>query len=557
LGTLTTRDQLYKPTLGERGAWAAAVSANFDTIQTRLSDLGINAKSPQFAGGVKADGGDDAPAIQAAVSFAAPGQTVLLPQGTIKVLSPIILPSYVNLRGIGPRRSGTTLTGKNIQILKVASSGCFEATNIYDMGIALDPTSTSGGCIQFKNDCYIAGPILSNLELSGSVLSADPVAHLGTWVGGKMEDVLVKGGQIGLKLGGAGLGFGSCNLNLISRCDFTQNTVGAQVEGGSEGNKFQVCDFESNTGNGIIIHGGANSTHLDACWFESNKATDVYIEDGWLATIRDCHFVGLVAGSPAGSCFVEIVSTGALTTGSASRFVTIEHNLCLNHPNVSEGKLIHFKVGANVAATKIEDNMVWDPENVGVVSDAGVATEQRRNYHRLFDNNGTPEKFGHLGPINVGVGGALADGSITMRDVNGRAALRSATIQGGANHGGLIVGHLYGNTTDFPVTPVVGAAAGTGATATVVGNDMAGQITVNTGTGPSTGTLVTIFPAVPYDPFVTKISVVATFESSPAPIGGNYWIEQDHTFFRIKVDTAPSASTTYRIAYQVIGMTIS
>jgi Endopolygalacturonase len=497
---------------------------------------------------------DDTAACQAAIDAAA-GRTVFFPKGTYKLTSSLILPSYVTLRGAGPRRGGASLTGKNFYLLKVNASGCFEGTVVEDMNLGLDPTSTSGGCIQFKNNCYISAPLLRNLEMSGSTLSSDPVVHLGTWVGGRMTGCNITGGQISLKLGGAGLGFVSCNLNIIDNCTIgTLSTIaGAQVEGGAEGNTFLSCDFESCHGNGIIIHGAANSTHLQACWFESNQKTDIYLEDAWQVSIRDCHFVAL-NGSPNPSYFVDIRSTGAITSGSASRFVTIENNLCLNYPEIGVGNYTHFNIGSGVYATTINNNMMWDPNNVGVIADAGTLTESRRNMHRLFNGNSTIEQMRSWQEIDVGnrsVGGP----SISVKDVYNRRSFRTTAVQG-SSQGGVVVGHVFGNTADFPAGVVVGAAAGSGATATLVGSDAAGQVTVNTGTGTSTGTLFTLNFTAPYDAVSTKISVVATFESSPAPIGGNYWINQDHTQFFFKVDTAPTASTTYRIAYQVVGMTV-
>lgn len=97
----------------------------------------------------------------------------------------------------------------------------------------------------------------------------------------------------------------------------------------------------------------------------------------------------------------------------------------------------------------------------------------------------------------------------------------------------------------------VGAAAGTGATATLVGTDICGSVTLTTGTSPTTGTLFTITLAG------SLVTSSAAFMLMAAEVGSETLVEN------LNPSTVPplvveclagcslSANTTYKFCYKV------
>jgi len=93
----------------------------------------------------------------------------------------------------------------------------------------------------------------------------------------------------------------------------------------------------------------------------------------------------------------------------------------------------------------------------------------------------------------------------------------------------------------------VQSTAGTGATASVDGNDAVGQVNITTGTSPSAGSLVHIKFTKPYavQPFV----IIAPLDQSPPP---KWYTTVDTNGFDILVGTAPEADTNYPFSYFVV-----
>jgi hypothetical protein len=109
------------------------------------------------------------------------------------------------------------------------------------------------------------------------------------------------------------------------------------------------------------------------------------------------------------------------------------------------------------------------------------------------------------------------------------------------------VGRRVANQSVTAPTVVAGAAAGTGPTVSVVGTDEVGTITVNVGTSPATGTLVTLTFNYAYanTPYVAGL-VCRT--ASPSVHGST-----TTTTLVLTADVALTASTTYKFDYHAIG----
>jgi hypothetical protein len=92
--------------------------------------------------------------------------------------------------------------------------------------------------------------------------------------------------------------------------------------------------------------------------------------------------------------------------------------------------------------------------------------------------------------------------------------------------------------------------AGTGATASVNGNDAVGQVNITTGSNPKAGSLVHVTFHTPYDTAeVQPIVTLTPLDQSPPP---NWYVTVDWYGFDIVVGSAPKANTNYPFAYMVM-----
>lgn len=96
---------------------------------------------------------------------------------------------------------------------------------------------------------------------------------------------------------------------------------------------------------------------------------------------------------------------------------------------------------------------------------------------------------------------------------------------------------------------IPGSALGTGATASVNGNDAIGQINLNTGTNTSPGDLVHVTFTVPYAKNGTQPFVYITPIDQP-PVS-DWYATVDWNGFDILTSSTPNQKTNYAFAYVV------
>ena len=98
-----------------------------------------------------------------------------------------------------------------------------------------------------------------------------------------------------------------------------------------------------------------------------------------------------------------------------------------------------------------------------------------------------------------------------------------------------------------------GAAAGTGATATVAGGDERGVVTVTAaGTPADTGVLVTLTFATPYT-IAPDAVVIQQNDANPALTFYVSAVTTAHFVVTMKGSVAPTAADVYKLHYLVIG----
>lgn len=127
---------------------------------------------------------------------------------------------------------------------------------------------------------------------------------------------------------------------------------------------------------------------------------------------------------------------------------------------------------------------------------------------------------------NLSVGGEISAASITADSINFSGDL---SISRHINTGGPAPGIARGG------------AVGAGGTVSISGTDVSGTVTINTGGGPSTGTLATVTFANAY----TGTPRVVMSPTSAAAASLNYYVTRTTSGFTVHTVNAPSASSTY------------
>lgn len=115
----------------------------------------------------------------------------------------------------------------------------------------------------------------------------------------------------------------------------------------------------------------------------------------------------------------------------------------------------------------------------------------------------------------------------------------------------LVGRHVKGSLTLGVGAVTVGPNAGSGGTISVVGTDLAGQITITTGSAPAPGGIGEIAFAVPYDRM--PVAQITPVDRATAALRAYGVAKSDGTGWAFGFDGTPAAATTYRLAYQVLG----
>ncbi len=187
---------------------------------------------------------------------------------------------------------------------------------------------------------------------------------------------------------------------------------------------------------------------------------------------------------------------------------------------------------------------VWNQTGTGNVFIGANAGANEMGSNKLYisnSNTATPLIYGDFSTSQL-----TFNGSITVTT----AAVFQGTLSvtGAATFNGhIITGNSSGSTTI-----VVGANAGTGATASITGNDTSGTITVTTGTGPAAGVLATVTFAGAY---VSAPNVILAPKWNGSTSNGatlQYSTNPSTISFTLNSNNAPAASTAYTYSYMIM-----
>lgn len=259
---------------------------------------------------------------------------------------------------------------------------------------------------------------------------------------------------------------------------------------------------------------------------------------------------------------VENVTAQTITATTADLYSIQSHDITNSELITTLGLLVQGDAQVNGLCTINDDLIVHGSINM---EDGGVTGD--------FGVNGTLTA-GTLGTV----GNFQVDGTTSLQETTITGDL---TLTGGKafidNYSGAIMdindfeaqyvrvdALLYGQT-EFggasPITATLGTGAGTGATYSILGSNVGGVITINTGTSPSTSNIIATFtlPSV-LNPFlngqctmITKAGnqVTATYEAA----SGTYVNAGSGNViaFMSSTATALNASTTYVWNYMLVG----
>jgi hypothetical protein len=131
---------------------------------------------------------------------------------------------------------------------------------------------------------------------------------------------------------------------------------------------------------------------------------------------------------------------------------------------------------------------------------------------------------------NLSVSGAAAVGSLTTNTISAKSISIS---------GPFTISHII--STGAPVSSSNGAALGSGGTTSVSGNDTAGTVNMNIGSGAGTGTLVTVSFRSAYG---ANVHVLLT-PVSPGAATAQVYVTRTPTGFSVNAAATPSGSLSF------------
>lgn len=293
--------ELGTPILLDSRMVTAAGTTTQRTLADRFADV-FNVKDFQATGNGVAD---DTPKIQAALTAAAVrGVRVLVPAGTYKVTSPLLLPSNVTLEGEGRgsvlQVSGTGVTcllatsvsNVTIRKLRIVGSGAGVGS-----GCGIDFVDVATGSI---SDC-----LAESFEHHGIILEKSATG---------CTDVVVERCTVtGMTKATAGAGIGSnrCARTRVVNCVATGNRIGITFNDTTDG-LMQANLARGNSEIGLTIDGVATNAGLSARNVVSNNQA---VGNGFaLGAVPGSTLYG---GIYLGNYGADTAVVGNLSTGNA------------------------------------------------------------------------------------------------------------------------------------------------------------------------------------------------------------------------------------------------
>lgn len=447
-------------------------NSTFRDLQTRLADF----KNVKDFGAIGDGVADDTASIQAAITAAGIGGTVIIPAGTYLLSSKLV--GSVNQQILGAGQNNTILRrfGDYGDTLYFPNAGCATIRGIWfyhgtmpDVGFTtLTKLANSGSHINFGNaqgamieDCWLwRMPTQINLQ-QGSLITVRHCNMQGCW------NDYDAGGREGI----AGIFVGSASyiqLVNITGCYFGGSNSGAKTVGFtiSDNGTQNVSFAGTNAGNkyGIWVHGCEGLT-IDNCYLGGNTQNCIFLNQARITSqvrITNNFFDG--AGVRSSTLHIQPQADGQYPV-----MVNISHN-CFNgelmayhsiescNPLGSQPTMVNFQITGNnfgndlgsciflrnVQGGIISDNMIaaYNSRNLtlggdvnycaGVYLDSAVSVKVDNNIVGGAVNSAAPSSYCHQGvvfagtQVNVTENGTVHNGTGTAGTTKGR--IRDRTV---------------------------------------------------------------------------------------------------------------------------------
>jgi hypothetical protein len=250
-------------------------------------------------------------------------------------------------------------------------------------------------------------------------------------------------------------------------------------------------------------------------------------------------YITLQAGKPNSNTTTKVGSLTSQQLASLKGNTTLvgdsKQTLDIQSNTIFEGQILArsdlnvagtLKVGGPLSIPSINVGGAGTFAQVGISNGLNVAGDTVLQGALTIQKNLSVLGSASFGSLNV------SSLSITTLQLKGDISLNQHVVTSGGNPG-------RSN----------GTALGGGGTATVSGSDTAGNIAINTGSGPPAGCFITINFALK---FSNTPHIVVSASNSAAGTLQYYTTNRSNTGFSVCTDTAPTASTTYSFDYIVI-----
>jgi hypothetical protein len=422
-----------------------------------------------------------------------------------------------------------------------------------------NPVSVTDGAMTLAGNtltCATSTPFTSAMVGLPVIVAGAGTAELGQYYVGVIT-AFTDSAHVTLSGSGAAQAVSGATVIVTNAAAFSIGT--SALNGGVEGCVIDDCCIEvSNYAIGILINqSNGNAVIGTALWdgtvgesligvacVNASFHNYIHITESGIATasIYSSDYNGTTAGQDVvfalnnSTSFVQLPSVTMNGSQALKLFGTSSST-----PGLASG--LAFGPAGGPADTQIYRDTAGNI-NLAPKSGSGVYALGGTTANNLYQ--GPTTNYALLGPQSTSSVYLSAAGSNTNISLN-------FTTKGTGN---VNAGSKLSSTVAATPTIVANTAAGSGASASVVGNDQRGTITITTGSGPTTGDLATL----------TFTTTGGTFASAPVVVvcgGGSsgqaaslldpYVVSEAATNFHLGAGIAASGATTYTFNYIVLG----
>lgn len=369
-----------------------------------------------------------------------------------------------------------------------------------------------------------------------------------------------------------------CNLD-IWRCGFLDFAGdGVQINQEERANGFYTCDFYNNGGYGLNIVSASDSVIDLGCNFTGNGSDGLFVA-GEMTRVSNSNCYGNTNnGATIDSAMMIIDSVSfdqnqkaGLVVGSSTTHLKLVTCRFDANSLASSGTYPHIDVSQNttnlLALTLLGCAFptleYGDTQTVSYcVYTGGSAAVSVYDHGSTWVASATAngQFCDEASAVHISSGVMQAKTSsrvaLALQQASGQTAYLQAFLDSSSNFlgGWDNWGRPIMSTTPSMVpSTAVQTAAGSGASASISGNDISGAITLVTGTSPTSGALVNVTLAHSFPSAVNAVTLTAHGSTAAGVMSEVYVTQSGGTTWVLNASAAPAANATYTWYYAVTG----